>query len=159
MHTNHPCTKWICCREYIASHQTFRNRNICLCCKIKKFFFCLRNFYTATSVDDRAFTCVNKFCSLFDLFIENFRNCNCTAEVCSLKCFFAYCCIWICKWFKFILSSSYIFWNINQYRTWTARFCDYESITDCLSKIFNIHYHKVVLCNRHCYACNINFLE
>ena len=87
VHTNHPCTQRMSCRETVAGHKTFTYRNLSFFCKFKELCFCTRDFYSTASINDWLLRVVYKFsCSLKFLFVWS-RNCNCALKVCLVQSF------------------------------------------------------------------------
>ena len=53
----------------------------------------------------------------------------------------------------------YILWNINQYRSRSSLLRNNKCFPDRIGKDIHVLYYIIMLCDRHCDSCNINFLE
>jgi len=145
VHTQHTHVKLIGAVKSTFSHQAVCNRCVYLFHKLHQFLG--SSGYHSTSADKykRLFTLIDQLNRLFQIF---FFDILCAA-------------FYRDRLFFYILSlcCGHVFCDINQNRTRSAFLCNAECFTDGICQFCDVFYNIVMLCNRHRYTCDINFLE
>ena len=145
VHTEHTHIALVCLVKAALSHKRRGYRSVDKLCKLFKGFCSLFSVYASACVKERtlgAFNKLRRFCNTAVLV-------HCNADRIRLYRLVD----------KIRLLRRDVLRHIYKHRTFSSASCYVKSLTDSIRQLVYVLDYEVMLCNRHSYACYINFLE